>query len=124
MFKNLNIWKKYFIGFMVITAILLLITGQVAIRQSYNNVKQQAELTLNNNLNSASRQLQRKLNNILLIMSFISNDSSLVSAFKEVTTDQGLSSLQKLLINFKEQNNLSFVILTKSYRENHLQCQQ
>jgi signal transduction histidine kinase len=112
MFKNLNIWKKYFIGFMVITAILLLITGQVAIRQSYNNVKQQAELTLNNNLNSASRQLQRKLNNILLIMSFISNDSSLVSAFKEVTTDQGLSSLQKLLINFKEQNNLSFVILT------------
>ncbi|MGI6318614.1 MAG: cache domain-containing protein [Dethiobacteria bacterium] len=112
MFKNLNIWKKYFLGFMIITAILLLITGQVAIRQSYNYVKQQAELTLNNNLNSASRQLQRKLNNILLIMNFISNDSSLVNSIKEVTTSQDLSSLQKLLINFKEQNNLSFVIIT------------
>lgn len=110
MIKNINIWKKFFIGFMIIAAILLFITGRVAIKQSYNNVKQQAELTLNNNLNSASRQLNRRLDNILLILNFLSN--SLDSNFKDRIINHDLETLHELIIKFKEQNEFSFIVIT------------
>lgn len=112
MIKNLNIWKKFFLGFMVITAVLVFISAQVTLRQYYNNVKQQGEIKLNDNLDSFKRQLYRRLDNVFLIVKFISNDCSLNYSFKEALESNNLLVMQKLLKSYKEQNNLSFVIIT------------
>ncbi|MDO9529951.1 MAG: cache domain-containing protein [Syntrophales bacterium] len=108
MIKNLNIWQKFFLGFLIIAGILLLITGQAAVRIFRTGVEQQAELTINKDLNSASRQLLRGLDKISLILKFISNDRS----FKEAMTNNDLLYLQRLLLEYKEQNELSFAIIT------------
>ncbi|HHT47309.1 MAG TPA: HAMP domain-containing protein [Firmicutes bacterium] len=109
MLKNINIWKKIFIGFVIIAAALLLITGRVTIKQSYNNVKQQAELTLNNNLNSANRQLNRRLDNILFILNFLSKSHDI---FKDRIINHDLDSLHEFIIKFKKKYGLSFVVIT------------
>ena len=103
---RLNTWQKLFLGFIIVVIIPILIAGNVAIRLFHTGVEQQAEITLNKDLNAARNILYQRLDNIHFYVTFLSQHRELREM--NLSHDEGL---QRLLVELKEQRGLSFLNL-------------
>lgn len=101
---RLNIWQKLFLGFIIVVIFPVLVAGIVSIRLFYTGVEQQAELTLNKDLNAASNMFYQRLDNVSFYLNFLSGHRELSES-----VEQRQKNLQQLLAELKEQRDLSFL---------------
>lgn len=106
---KLNIWQKFFLGFIVIILVIVLITGYMAIRSFNTEVEQKAELTLNKDLNAFSRMFYRRVEHNFFYLKFIADNPE----FFELINENDTTTLRQRLIEFKEKKGLHFVSIIK-----------
>lgn len=102
--RRLSIWQSFFLGFIILVLVIISITSYIAVKLFNTGVEQQAEVTINKNLDAASRMFYRRLDDILLYLDVLSDNPLLRD-----TLLQRERGLQEVLMEIKDRRDLSFV---------------
>jgi len=105
--KTLSLWHKIFLGFIIIALLIILITGYLAIRLFHIGVEQQAEVSVNKDLNSTSRRFYERIESIFINL----DDVSRRTYSKNTIINEDTILLKEYLQEIKNQRNLSFFVL-------------
>ena len=105
MIRRLNILQSYFLGFIILTILIISITSFVVVKLFYTGIEQQSEFTINKELDTANKVFYTQLDNLFLYLDSLSFNF-LQEAFFYREPD-----LQEVLINIKDHHDLSFLTI-------------